>query len=51
MHGKAGPQPAPPVIDVIAAKCTVAAFGTFSSMPWRLLTLAISVGMVAHAAR
>jgi uncharacterized membrane protein YjjP (DUF1212 family) len=43
--------PAPLVIDVIAAGCAVAAFGTFFSMPWRLLALPIAVGMVAHAAR
>jgi uncharacterized membrane protein YjjB (DUF3815 family) len=39
------------VIDVIAAGCAVASFGTFFSMPWRLLALPIAVGMVAHAAR
>jgi uncharacterized membrane protein YjjP (DUF1212 family) len=43
--------PAPLVIDVIAAGCAVAAFGTFFSMPWRMLALPIAVGMVAHAAR
>jgi len=37
--------------DVIAAGCAVAAFGSFFSMPWRLLPLPIAVGMVAHAAR
>jgi len=48
----AGPSPPVPlVIDVIAAGCAVASFGTFFSMPWRLLALPIAVGMVAHAAR
>jgi uncharacterized membrane protein YjjP (DUF1212 family) len=37
--------------DVIAAGCAAAAFGTFFSMPWRLLPLAIAIGMLAHAAR
>jgi len=36
--------------DVIAAGCAVAAFGTFFSMPWRLLPFPIVVGMLAHAA-
>jgi len=39
------------VIDVIAAGCAVASFGTFFSMPWRLLAFPIAVGMLAHAAR
>jgi uncharacterized membrane protein YjjP (DUF1212 family) len=46
--------PFPPVsliLDVIAAGCAVASFGTFFSMPWRLLPLPIAVGMLAHAAR
>jgi uncharacterized membrane protein YjjP (DUF1212 family) len=42
--------PVPLVIDVIAAGCAVASFGTFFSMPWRLLAFPIAVGMVAHAA-
>ncbi|MGR9193479.1 threonine/serine exporter family protein [Rhizobium leguminosarum] len=37
--------------DVIAAGCAAAAFGTFFSMPWRLLPLPIAIGMLAHAAR
>jgi uncharacterized membrane protein YjjP (DUF1212 family) len=37
--------------DVVAAGCAVASFGTFFSMPWRLLPLPIAVGMLAHAAR
>ena len=48
----AGPTPPLPlIIDVIAAGCAVAAFGTFFSMPWRLLPFPIAVGMLAHAAR
>jgi uncharacterized membrane protein YjjP (DUF1212 family) len=48
----AGPSPPVPlVIDVIAAGCAVASFGTFFSMPWRLLALPIAVGMLAHAVR
>lgn len=43
--------PVPLLIDVIAAGCAVAAFGTFFSMPWRLLAFPIAIGMVAHAAR
>jgi uncharacterized membrane protein YjjP (DUF1212 family) len=44
-------SPVPLVIDVIAAGCAVASFGTFFSMPWRLLAFPIAVGMLAHAAR
>lgn len=48
----AGPSaPVPFAADVIAAGCAVAGFGTFFSMPWRLLPLPIAVGMLAHAAR
>jgi uncharacterized membrane protein YjjP (DUF1212 family) len=43
--------PVPLVIDVIAAGCAVASFGTFFSMPWRLLPFPIACGMLAHAAR
>jgi uncharacterized membrane protein YjjP (DUF1212 family) len=47
-----GPSPPVPlVIDVIAAGCAVASFGTFFSMPWRLLAFPIAAGMLAHAAR
>lgn len=47
-----GPSPPVPlVMDVIAAGCAVASFGTFFSMPWRLLALPIAAGMLAHAAR
>lgn len=37
--------------DVIAAGLAVASFGTFFSMPWRLLPFPIAIGMVAHAVR
>ncbi|HUB47847.1 MAG TPA: threonine/serine exporter family protein [Acetobacteraceae bacterium] len=48
----AGPAvPVPLAADVIAAGCAVAGYGTFFSMPWRLLPLPIAVGMLAHAAR
>jgi uncharacterized membrane protein YjjP (DUF1212 family) len=43
--------PVPLSIDVIAAGCAVASFGTFFSMPWRLLPFPIACGMLAHAAR
>jgi uncharacterized membrane protein YjjP (DUF1212 family) len=43
--------PMPLVVDVIAAGCAVASFGTFFSMSWRLLTFPIMIGMLAHAAR
>jgi uncharacterized membrane protein YjjB (DUF3815 family) len=42
---------APLAADMLAAGCAVAAFGTYFSMPWRLLPLPIAVGVVAHAAR
>jgi uncharacterized membrane protein YjjP (DUF1212 family) len=48
----AGPSaPVPLIIDAIAAGCAVASFGTFFSMPWRLLAFPIAVGMLAHTAR
>jgi uncharacterized membrane protein YjjP (DUF1212 family) len=48
----AGPSPPVPlVIDVVAAGCAVASFGTFFSTPWRLLAFPIGAGMLAHAAR
>ncbi|WEX79466.1 threonine/serine exporter family protein (plasmid) [Sinorhizobium numidicum] len=48
----AGPSVAVPLAaDVIAAGVAVAGFGTFLSMPWRLLPFPIAVGMLAHAAR
>lgn len=44
-------EPVPLLADVIAAGCAVAGFGTFFSMPLRLLPFPIAVGMLAHAAR
>lgn len=35
--------------DVIAAGIAVAAYGTFFSMPWRMLPFPMAVGMAAHA--
>lgn len=40
-------RPVPLAIDMIAAGCAVASFGTFFSMPWRLLAFLIAVGMLA----
>jgi uncharacterized membrane protein YjjB (DUF3815 family) len=45
------PAPIPFAADVIAAGFAVTAFGTVFSMPWRLLPLPITVGMLGHAAR
>lgn len=41
----------PLAADVAAAGCAVAAFGTFFSMPWRMLAFPTGIGMLAHAAR
>ena len=41
----------PLAADVVAAGCAVAAFGTFFSMPWRMLPFPMVIGMLAHAAR
>jgi len=47
-----GPSvPVPLVFDVLAAGVAVAAYGTFFSMPARMLPLPILVGMLAHGAR
>jgi uncharacterized membrane protein YjjP (DUF1212 family) len=43
--------PVPLALDVLAAGVAVAAYGTFFSMPARMLPLPIVVGMVAHGAR
>jgi uncharacterized membrane protein YjjP (DUF1212 family) len=37
--------------DVIASGVAVAAYGTFFSMPWRMLPIPMLIGMIAHAAR
>jgi uncharacterized membrane protein YjjP (DUF1212 family) len=41
----------PLLYDVIAAGVAVAAYGTFFSMPWRMLPIPIVIGMLAHASR
>jgi uncharacterized membrane protein YjjP (DUF1212 family) len=41
----------PLTLDVLAAGVAVAAYGTFFSMPWRVLPLPIAIGMLAHASR
>lgn len=41
----------PLLYDVIAAGVAVAAYGTFFSMPWRMLPIPMLIGMLAHAAR
>jgi uncharacterized membrane protein YjjP (DUF1212 family) len=43
--------PVPFVTDAIAAGFAVASFGTFFSMPWRMLPFPIMAGMLGHAAR
>lgn len=45
----AGGAPVPLMVDVIAAGIAVAAYGTFFSMPWRMLPVPMMVGMCAHA--
>ena len=42
---------APFVLDVIAAGVAVAAYGTFFSMPWRVLGIPVAIGMLAHSVR
>lgn len=39
----------PLAFDVLAAGIAVSAYGTFFSMPWRMLPFPMAVGMVAHA--
>ena len=47
-----GPSESVPLVyDVLAAGVTVAAYGTFFSMPWRMLPIPILVGMLAHGCR
>jgi uncharacterized membrane protein YjjP (DUF1212 family) len=43
--------PVPLGYDVIAAGVAVAAYGTFFSMPWRMLPIPAAIGMLAHASR
>ena len=47
----ASARAAPFAIDMIAAAIAVAAYGTFFSMPWRLLAVPAVVGMAAHGLR
>ncbi len=44
-------HPAPFAYDVIAAGVAVLAYGTFFSMPWRMLPIPVAIGMFAHASR
>ena len=37
--------------DVVAAGVAVAAYGTFFAMPWRMLPIPISIGILAHTCR
>ncbi len=49
-----GSGPSVPVtlpLDVLAAGVAVSAYGTFFSMPWRMLPFPILIGMLAHALR
>ena len=47
-----GPSfPIPLAYDVTAAAVAVAAYGTFFSMPWRMLPIPIVIGALAHACR
>jgi uncharacterized membrane protein YjjP (DUF1212 family) len=39
------------LIDVVAAGVAVMAYGTFFSMPWRMLPIPVAIGMAAHALR
>jgi uncharacterized membrane protein YjjP (DUF1212 family) len=39
------------LIDVISAGVAVMAYGTFFSMPWRMLPIPVAIGMAAHAVR
>ena len=44
-------QQLPIIFDMLAASLAIAAFGTFFSMPWRVLMVPMVVGAVAHAIR
>ena len=44
-------QQLPLALDMLAASIAIAAFGTFFSMPWRVLLIPMAVGAVAHAMR
>jgi uncharacterized membrane protein YjjP (DUF1212 family) len=51
LPASAGTAAVPLFYDVIAAGVAVAAYGTFFSMPWRMLPIPMLIGMLAHAAR
>ena len=44
-------HPVPLPVDVIAAGVAVAAYASFFNMPWRMVSVPITTGMVAHALR
>jgi len=44
-------QRIPVVYDVLAAGVAVAAYGTFFNMPWQMLHIPVTIGMLSHAAR
>jgi uncharacterized membrane protein YjjP (DUF1212 family) len=41
----------PLAADIIAAGFAVAAYGTFFSMPWRMIPVPVGIGMLTHALR
>ena len=41
----------PLLYDIVAAGCAVAAYGSFFSMPWRVLAVPVAIGMLAHGVR
>ena len=45
------PVAVPLAQDAAAAGVAVAAYGTFFSMPWRMLSVPVLIGMAAHAVR
>ena len=47
----APPSAVPLALDAVAAGVAVAAYGTFFSMPWRMLPVPVMIGMAAHALR
>lgn len=51
LPASAASQGAPLLWDVFAAGVATAAYGTFFSMPWRMLPIPILIGMGSHAAR
>jgi uncharacterized membrane protein YjjP (DUF1212 family) len=51
LPAEATSPPVPVEYDVMAAGVAVAAYGTFFSMPWRMLPIPILIGMLAHLVR